>query len=69
MTGDFKYMNWIEHNYEEVFDVKHDPHETYNLAGDSKYKTKLAELRKRYQVLKKTHGVPEDVWNKAKTKF
>jgi arylsulfatase A-like enzyme len=69
VTKDFKYMNWIEQNYEEVYDVKHDPHETANLAANSKYKMKVYELRKRYKELKKLHGVPEEIWNKAKTKF
>ena len=53
VTKDFKYMNFIEHNYEELFDIKHDPHETTNLAKDSKYAAKLKELRERYAELKK----------------
>ncbi len=45
----FKYMNFIEHNYEELFDIKHDPHETQNLAGDDEYKKTLKDLRKKYE--------------------
>ncbi len=53
VTHDFKYMNFIEHHYEELFDVKHDPHETTNLINDPAYKLKLQALRSRYRVLRK----------------
>ena len=53
VTTDFKYMNYIEHGYEELFDVKHDPHETINLAKEANYRMELLKLRKRYQELKK----------------
>ena len=52
VTGDFKYMKYTEHDYEELFDIKHDPHETTNLARDPRYKMKLDELRVRYEKLK-----------------
>ncbi|MEP7267886.1 MAG: sulfatase/phosphatase domain-containing protein [Saprospiraceae bacterium] len=54
VTHDFKYMNFIEHGYEELFDVKHDPHETTNLINDPTYKMKLQELGRRYRVLRKS---------------
>lgn len=69
VTKDFKYMNYIEHNYEELFDIKHDPHETVNLVHDLKYKMKLKELRKRYKELKEIHGVPSNDWVHMKTSF
>ena len=53
VTKNFKYMKYIEHNYEELFDTKHDPHETTNLANDSKYKKELKRLKRRYKELKK----------------
>lgn len=53
VTKDFKYMKYIEHNYEELFDIKHDPHETTNLVNNPIYKLKLEELRIRYKELKK----------------
>lgn len=53
VTKDFKYMNYIEHHYEELYDTKHDPHETLNLATDPSYKAKLEELRKRHEELKR----------------
>lgn len=59
VTGRFKYMNYIEHNYEELFGIKADPHETHNLAKDATYKTELQALRKRYQYLKTLHGLPK----------
>ena len=52
VTGRFKYMKFIEHGYEELYDVKADPHETTNLAAVPKYKQQLAALRKRYEELK-----------------
>lgn len=54
VSTDFKYMLFIEHGYEELYDLKNDPKETTNLAKNPKYKNKLEELRKRYQVLKKS---------------
>jgi len=54
VTGRFKYMDFIEHGYEELYDIKNDPHETTNLARDPHYKKTLRSLRKRYKWLKKT---------------
>lgn len=53
VTKDFKYMIYIEHQYEELYDIAHDPHETTNLARDASYKHKLEELRKRCKELKR----------------
>jgi hypothetical protein len=47
-----KYMNYIEHNYEELFDLTKDPHETTNLVSDPNYAKLLQTQRSRYQVLK-----------------
>ena len=69
VTKDFKYMNYIEHNYEELFDIKHDPHETDNLAKNPKYKMKLDGLRIRYKELKDTLGVPPKDWENRKPSF
>lgn len=69
VTKDFKYMNYIEHNYEELFDIKHDPHETMNLVHDPKYKMKLDELRIRYNELKNIYGLPSNDWMHMKTSF
>ena len=62
-------MNYIEYNYEELFDIKHDPHEIDNLANDSEYKLKLEELRRRYKELKYLYGVSSNIWMHAKTAF
>ncbi|MBS1669128.1 MAG: sulfatase [Bacteroidetes bacterium] len=69
VSKDFKYMNYIEHQYEELFDTKHDPHETRNLANDPKYKMKLEELRKRYKELKVVYAVDPKEWMRSKKKF
>ncbi|MDR3716510.1 MAG: sulfatase [Puia sp.] len=51
--GRFKYLFYPEHDYEELFDIRKDPHETTNLAGDPAYKALLVKMRKRYEALKK----------------
>jgi arylsulfatase A-like enzyme len=66
VTKDYKYMNFIEHNFEELFDIKHDPHETNNLANDQSYKKKLNALRARYAVLKKKYTVSPENWKPKK---
>lgn len=49
---EFKYMNFIEHGYEELYDTKKDPKETKNLAGEKRYAAKLDEMRKLYLIRK-----------------
>jgi arylsulfatase A-like enzyme len=53
VTKRFKYMLYIEHGYEELFDIANDPHETTNLARVTKYAAELKALRERYNELKK----------------
>ncbi|TZF84894.1 sulfatase [Pedobacter sp. BS3] len=53
VTKDFKYINYIEHGYEELYSIKKDPHETTNLANNPAYKTVLESLRKQYAEQKK----------------
>ncbi len=69
VTKDFKYMIYMEHHYEELFDNKHDPHETVNLANDPEYEIKLQELRKRYQKMQKDYGVRPSEWENIKSSF
>lgn len=59
VTQRFKYMNYIEHNFEELYDIRYDPHETTNLAQNPVYKPELNRLRKRFGVLQKKFGVPQ----------
>jgi arylsulfatase A-like enzyme len=47
-----KYLNYIEYNYEQLFDLENDPHEKYNLINNSKYTNKLDSLRSVYKNLK-----------------
>jgi arylsulfatase A-like enzyme len=49
---DLKYMKYIEHGYEELYDLKNDPHETVNLAGDPAFSQALEGMRKKYTELK-----------------
>jgi arylsulfatase A-like enzyme len=53
VTTDFKYMKFIAHNYEELYNIATDPKEKINLAGNKKYAVKLASLRKAYVEQKK----------------
>lgn len=53
VTRRFKYMKFIEHGYEELYDILHDPHETMNLAGFSAYGPALRKLRRRLEEMKK----------------
>ncbi|MBK0383808.1 sulfatase [Pedobacter sp. SD-b] len=69
VTSRFKYMNYIENDYEELFDIQFDPHETTNLAKESKYKLELQKLRNRYKELKELHGVPKKEYMDSKKVF
>jgi len=46
-TQRWKYARYIDYGYEELYDLKNDPHETTNLAKDEKYKQTLESLKKR----------------------
>ena len=50
-TQRYKYARYIDYDYEELYDLKHDPQETINLTKDEKYQKTLASLRKRCNVL------------------
>jgi arylsulfatase A-like enzyme len=49
---DMKYIWWPEFEYEELFDLRRDPHEQHNVAGDPHYAETLARLRTRFKQLK-----------------
>jgi arylsulfatase len=49
---DIKYIWWPEFEHEELFDLKRDPHEEHNIAGDPQYAARLAEFRQRFAQLK-----------------
>jgi len=46
-TERFKYLRYVDFDYEELYDLQNDPAETINLAKDEKYRTTLTSLRKR----------------------
>lgn len=50
-------MNYVEHNYEELFESVHDPHETTNPAKDHKLKMKLEELRPFHEFQLPSHSI------------
>lgn len=45
---DIKYIYWPDFQYEELFDLRRDPHETHNLIKDQSYARRLVELRGEY---------------------
>ena len=49
---DFKYFYWPEHQVEQLFDLKNDPHEENDLANNPDYAERLAEMRIRFSELK-----------------
>ncbi len=55
-TQRYKYARYIDHDYEELYDLKNDPDETINLAKDEKYGKTLKSLRKRCDELAKKRG-------------
>lgn len=52
VSRDIKYMKFIEHEYEELYDLDADRFEKKNLAGDAAYRDELQTLRSRYIELK-----------------
>lgn len=56
VTKDYKYMKFIENNYEELFNVEYDPHEIENLVLNDAFKNRLDLMRKLYLKLAKKHG-------------
>lgn len=47
-----KYILWPYYNYEEYFDLVHDPNEKYNAINDSIYEQKLPEVKRRFLEIK-----------------
>jgi len=52
-TERFKYLRYVDYDYEELYDLENDPTETINLAKDEKYQETLNSLRKRCNELAK----------------
>ena len=46
-TQRYKYARYIDYDYEELYDLVNDPHETNNLAPNPEYANTLISLRKR----------------------
>jgi arylsulfatase A-like enzyme len=54
VSREMKYMRFIEHDHEEVYDLKSDPFEKHNLRDDPAYQEVIAKLIARYDQLKAT---------------
>lgn len=52
VSREWKYIKFIEHGYEELYDLKADPLEKTNLASDAGYQDRLTALKDRYEELK-----------------
>lgn len=52
VTKDWKYVLWPDFKTEQLFDLKADPMEEKDLAADPSCKERIAEMRKRFLVLK-----------------
>jgi len=52
VSKDWKYINWPEFGFEELFDLKKDPNETNDLARSEEYKQQLKKVRDRFVLLK-----------------
>ena len=52
VSREMKYMKFIEHGYEELYNLEEDPKEKVNLAGDPRAQTALEKMRARYEALK-----------------
>lgn len=48
----YKYIRWPEYDYEQLFDMKKDPHEHADIAQRKEYAELLAEMRSRHDELK-----------------
>lgn len=51
---DWKYFYWPEQGVEQLFDIKNDPHEEHDLIHDPSHAERLAEMRARFNKLKKS---------------
>lgn len=50
---DYKYINWNQYQYEEIFNLTEDPYELNNQFNNSSYQEILKELRERHEKLQK----------------
>lgn len=65
VTKNFKYMKFLEHNFEELYDIEHDPHELENLINKVNYQKKAVEMRKLFNQLSNKYGAKDMQSNKV----
>ncbi len=44
---DWKFIDWPEFDYQQLFDLKHDPGEIHNLIGNAAYARQLKTMREK----------------------
>lgn len=54
--AEFKYVRYVDHDFEFLHDLKKDPDELVNLVDDAKYAGTLAEMKKRLDAQVEKHG-------------
>lgn len=71
VTKDIKYMKFIEHGYEELYDISTDPHEIENLSQNASYNKTIRQMRALFEEMRNKYGVQLDKTSSgpAKQKF
>ena len=59
-TRRWKYVYYPE-GFEELYDLRSDPHETTNLAGDAKYRERIYEMKDRLLQWLTTADEPDQI--------
>lgn len=58
-TRGWKYIRYLDHpDYEELYDLSNDPHESRNLAFDSTHHSRLANFRRKCQEWARAVALP-----------
>ena len=53
VSKQWKYVYWVKHKLEQLFNVMHDPKEEQDLASSPKHATRMSQMRARLEVLRR----------------
>ena len=56
---DYKYIEYVEYNSSQFFDMKADPNEASDLSADPMHKVRISEMKKRMEQLQEAAKMPE----------